>query len=556
VIFLFICALNATADGADKDVAEWQEVRIEVAGEAAWVYVEEFAAGPTPLTVRLRPGDRIRIATFVHETSPTYNLDYALTKRHLCDQEEVRYSLTYPYGGESLLRFRRDQMKMWYQLVGEEETPVGIETEFAKDPKATLSKVLNRKPPYLWVKLHAAQAAELAPLLKGAARLGLHVRFADEASLTALAGLENVEILSLAAPYSNHGKHPSALKSIAPLASMTKLRVLELQGVAQLSDLSPLAGLTLLRSLDLVLCRQAKDLTPLAHLKSLENVSLPPETTDEQLAALCATHPGLLRLSLHFCEALTTLEPLESLPKLESLCLEWCRKMKDVSSLAALKKLRMLAMAPTPTVDQDLAMVSRELPQLQRLSLAFTGVRDLTPLAALDSLTWLSLYKVSGGGHDIAPLAGLTRLASLDLTNMSIKDYSPLAGLTALRNLVLFAYGGGHRTLSDLGVFSELKALEHLSLMGCPGVKDLSLLSGLVEMKGMSLRGTGVNDLGALRGMRDLRYLDIRECKDVDIRALFELKNLWIVRGIPRQSGGEFRKAVSAVKGNWANESW
>ena len=60
-------------------------------------------------------------------------------------------------------------------------------------------------------------------------------------------------------------------------------------------------------------------------------------------------------------------------------------------------------------------------------------ITDLTPLAGLTLLTELDLSE--NRITDLAPLAGLTQLTELDLWRNEISDITPLAGLTQLTQL-------------------------------------------------------------------------------------------------------------------------
>ena len=91
-------------------------------------------------------------------------------------------------------------------------------------------------------------------------------------------------------------------------------------------------------------------------------------------------------------------------------------------------------------------------------------ISDLTPLAGLTNLTQLILTNT--GVSDLTPLAGLTNLTRLSLGDNSIVDLTPLAGLTNLTELEL-----GDNEISELpvGVFAGFANLETLNLARNPG---------------------------------------------------------------------------------------
>jgi Leucine-rich repeat (LRR) protein len=84
---------------------------------------------------------------------------------------------------------------------------------------------------------------------------------------------------------------------------------------------------------------------------------------------------------------------------------------------------------------------------------------------------------------DLAPLAGLTALRSLDLTNTQIADLAPLAGLAALQSLTLW-----NTKVADLAPLAGLTALQVLDLEGTQ-VADLAPLAGLAALQKLYLAG-------------------------------------------------------------------
>jgi hypothetical protein len=106
-----------------------------------------------------------------------------------------------------------------------------------------------------------------------------------------------------------------------------------------------------------------------------------------------------------------------------------------------------LSLAWTPVVDlSPLATLDR----LRDLHLLNTLVVDLSPLAELTELTMLRLDKTRV--VDLSPLAGLTKLRDLDLSDTPVVDLSPLARLTGLTTLRL------HNTEVISDEVSKLKA--------------------------------------------------------------------------------------------------
>ena len=132
--------------------------------------------------------------------------------------------------------------------------------------------------------------------------------------------------------------------------------------------------------------------------------------------------------------------------------------------------------------------------------LNFSGCGRLHDLAPLAGLTGLQTLDLDGTGvHDLAPLAGLTGLQTLDLNGTGVQDLAPLAGLTGLQWLDLNRTG-----VDDLAPLAGLTGLQWLDLNGT-GVHDLAPLAGLTGLQRLDLNRTGVDDLAPLAGLTGLR---------------------------------------------------
>ena len=158
------------------------------------------------------------------------------------------------------------------------------------------------------------------------------------------------------------------------------------------------------------------------------------------------------------------------------------------------------------------------LANLTWLTLTDTGVSDLTPLAALTNLTRLSLGDNSI--VDLTPLAGLTSMITLELSDNSIADLTPLAGLTNLTQLIL-----SNNSISDLTPLVGLTNLTWLSLGG-NSVSDLTPLAGLTSLTDLSLSNNSISDLTPLAGLTSLTWLSLGENSVSDLTPLAELTNL------------------------------
>lgn len=143
------------------------------------------------------------------------------------------------------------------------------------------------------------------------------------------------------------------------------------------------------------------------------------------------------------------------------------------------------------------------LTQLEFLTITEVPITSVAPLAALVGLQHLALGSDDVG--DLSPLAGLASLRTLYLDNNPVVDLAPLAGLVALEALDL-----RWTAVADLAPLTGFGSLRILDLSHTQ-VADLGPLAGLGALEELDLQATGVTDLGPLSGLPLLTRLEIDE---------------------------------------------
>ena len=133
-----------------------------------------------------------------------------------------------------------------------------------------------------------------------------------------------------------------------------------------------------------------------------------------------------------------------------------------------------------------------ELTNLQSLNLSQNNISDLSPLVELNNLTWLDV----GGNNlsNISPVAELINLTALRLWRNNIVDVAPMADLIDLTELNLDG-----NNIANLSPLAELTSLKKLRL----GHNSISDISALVANTGL-----GVGDEIYVQG-NPLSYLSI-----------------------------------------------
>ena len=188
----------------------------------------------------------------------------------------------------------------------------------------------------------------------------------------------------------------------------------------------------------------------------------------------------------------------------------------------------------------DATITRADMLTLTHLAAPNTNISDLTGLAYATNLQTLDLGDewVHGRGRansnsvsDFSPLSSLTSLTLLDLGRNDILDISTLvsaiSGLTNLRSLSL---DGNH--ISD---FSSLSSLTSLTLLDLEDndISDISALvsaiSGLTNLRSLSLGNNNISDISPLSSLTNLTELRLLYNTISDISPLSGLTNLTVL---------------------------
>ena len=242
---------------------------------------------------------------------------------------------------------------------------------------------------------------------------------------------------------------------------------------------------------------------------------------------------GLERLEI-VDSPISQLDFLKNLTSLKRLHIRGSREpagtFSDLSALAGLINLEDLYLYLDGVSDLNgLSGMS------QLKSLVLTGNMEIADLSPLAGLTKLQSLEVPLGGEnvgvDLSPLAGLADLRTLR-TGSNVTDLSPLSGLTGLRELDL-TYGGysardskEYRSLEPLSSLTGLTSLTIRNLW----VSDLSPLSGLTKLRSLTIyNGASIEDLSPLAGLTGLKSLTIRGARhELDSSAVSQVSQISI----------------------------
>ncbi|WP_300138050.1 protein kinase [uncultured Oscillibacter sp.] len=247
------------------------------------------------------------------------------------------------------------------------------------------------------------------------------------------------------------------------------------------------------------------------------------------------------------------LEDLQYMVNLTYLNLEGNNAVTDISAVANMPYLENLRLRGTSV--QDLSPLSglEELRELQFGDAVWDTAVDLTPLATLTNLDYLSL-PASMAPTDLSPLGELTNLTGLsfdgssnngwitDLTWLSDLNqidqlYLPVGELTSLKGLEgatalteLNLYGPMY--LTDLTPLASLKNLQRLYLYsnGTSGggvvTKDLTCLSSLTRLSEINIEADGLESLRGIENLTELTSLRIYNSGNYDTASLRDISQL------------------------------
>ena len=152
-------------------------------------------------------------------------------------------------------------------------------------------------------------------------------------------------------------------------------------------------------------------------------------------------------------------------------------------------------------------------------------IHNLSALQYFTNLTYLGLgYAVQNANDpnapvDISPLAGLTKLTSLQMGGVVIDDLSAVADLQNLISLTVF---NGEQAL-DLTPLAGLKNLQSLTLRNNK-ITDISPLAGLTNLTYLDLEGNEVTDVAPLAGLTNMRRLLLSDNPIADFQPLASIR--------------------------------
>lgn len=301
-----------------------------------------------------------------------------------------------------------------------------------------------------------------------------------------------------------------ALKSRA----LTHLPVI-LQESSQLERLGstrPGINMLMLAHVDSDLSSSMANLTSLRHL----SLALPP------------TADTTWRPRLDVCNE--SLAALSSRGTLQSLRLDGCLEISEVTSLAGLTKLLELSLKRCPVL--ELAPLA-SLP-LRELMLDYNHhLTNLSPLGSMSTLRHISLQWCEMLPDDaIESLVGLKQLRSMDLSHCTTLSTAGLCALSALSGLKILVLNSTQADDKVLQVLCASLALEQLCLDDCLITNTgLRALASQRSLWSLDLNGcNNITDLEPVATLKSLQKLGLCECYNISDQSLTHLSDLVLLQ--------------------------
>ena len=219
-------------------------------------------------------------------------------------------------------------------------------------------------------------------------------------------------------------------------------------------------------------------------------------------------------------EGVSTYADLIVLPELTKLTIS-NQKIDSLSHLSGLTKLEVLDLTGSRFPTEEMAVLAA-LPSLTSLNMTDCALSTIDALDGAETITHLDLSHNSLRKLDV--LSGMSKLAELNLSDNAVTSLDALSGLEQLTTLTvnynlvtslsplsscirLQHLEADHNKLTNLKGIPNLALLEHLSV-DYNELTDVALLAGNTELKNLSIASNAIDDIMTLHTLHKLEVFD------------------------------------------------
>lgn len=208
--------------------------------------------------------------------------------------------------------------------------------------------------------------------------------------------------------------------------------------------------------------------------------------------------------------ALEVCEVFAGLPVLETLGLQYCSHVRDLTGLDTIPRLRSLSLWGSDAL-ADLGTIAT-MPALETLDLLRNpALRSIAPVWRCRTLRDLSLRDIPEGVA-LAPPETIATITALHLGNCDdLTELSLLRSFPNLRRLTL----GGCTHLTDIAAVSACATLCEIDIDLCPEVTDFVAIESLPDLETVRVTNSGLSSLASLPCRPTVQELDLHGCESL-----------------------------------------
>ncbi|GLT68414.1 hypothetical protein SLA2020_406470 [Shorea laevis] len=332
------------------------------------------------------------------------------------------------------------------------------------------------------------------------------------------------------------------LEGLQPHSNLKRLRISNYCGekcpswmLGDLDELESMAPLSLSNGAKV----QIKDCK---NLESIADSRLQELIIDGCYELISIEFGTLARMSLkEICirsSKLESLPMLTKLPYLRTLCLGFCRELRDIGDGLFASKCPNLEALTIDVCDSLMSMPSLDgLSSLQSVSINRCGLKSIGgSLSTCTSLESLCI-RSCGSLESIPSLDGLSSLQSVSIGRCGLKSIGgSLSTCTSLESLCIWGCGSlesipsldglsslqsitiSHCGLKSIGgSLSTCTSLESLSIGFCGSLESIPSLDGLSSLRSISISHCGLKSIGrSLSTCTSLKSLSIESCDSLE----------------------------------------
>jgi len=297
-----------------------------------------------------------------------------------------------------------------------------------------------------------------------------------------------------------------------------------------------LASMKRIRDVEISACSGFSTLTPLSKMDPLRELFLRgpyavEETIFDGSAMFAADIPQLTDFNLGNYRLENGFGFLERFSGLEDLYIYSLKRDGGSDRIPENPALKSASIIQTDLTGVDLSAFGNE-PYLESLTLNEVHLTDLTFLSTASAL--INVYATDNQLTSLNGLQEKGHLSILDVQNNQIRDISAIKASEKL-----YEFNADNNQIEDISVLENCKGIKHL-MLGNNQISDISPLSACTELFRLELQNNQIQDVTPLSDCHDLAYLNLDGNRITDLSCLSGCENLKLL-SFRRNSVGDLK---------------